>query len=106
MSTSAAAQEHGLAGKILFISNGHGEDTDTSYLIRALRIAAPGIETSAVPLVGNGNSYRSIDVPIVAPTLVLPSGWMMRTGRSSASYSNRVINPLASVIVSLLPFAS
>lgn len=63
-----------MAGKILFISNGHGEDTDTSYLIRALRMAAPGIEASAVPLVGNGNAYRRIDVPIVAPTLVLPSG--------------------------------
>jgi uncharacterized protein (TIGR03492 family) len=63
-----------LGGKILFISNGHGEDTDTSYLIRALRAAEPDIEASAVPIVGDGGSYTRIGVPIVAPTLVLPSG--------------------------------
>jgi uncharacterized protein (TIGR03492 family) len=72
-----------LAGaRILFISNGHGEDTDTSYLIRALRDALPDLEAKAIPIVGDGGSYRRIGVPIVAPTLVLPSGGFTHNNRS------------------------
>ncbi|WP_127523297.1 lipid-A-disaccharide synthase-related protein [Mesorhizobium sp. Z1-4] len=68
--------------KILFISNGHGEDTDTSYAIRALREAVPDLEPLALPLVGEGGAYRGIDVPIVGPTLVLPSGGFTYVQRS------------------------
>ena len=68
--------------KILFISNGHGEDTDTSFAIRALREVVPDLEPLALPLVGEGGAYRSIDVPIVGPTLVLPSGGFTYVQRS------------------------
>ena len=68
--------------KILFISNGHGEDTDASYAIRALREAVPDLAPLAIPLVGEGGAYRSIDVPIVGPTLVLPSGGFTYVQRS------------------------
>ncbi|MBO6902667.1 MAG: hypothetical protein JJ864_15095 [Rhizobiaceae bacterium] len=68
--------------KVLFISNGHGEDTDTSYAIRALREAVPDVEPLALPLVGEGGAYRGIDVPIVGPTLVLPSGGFTYVQRS------------------------
>lgn len=68
------AKARALGGRILFISNGHGEDTDTSFLIRALREADPDLDARAVAIVGDGGAYRRIGVPVVAPTLVLPSG--------------------------------
>ena len=60
---------------ILFISNGHGEDNHSSHVIRRLRELAPGVNIAAMPIVGQGNAYRKLDVPIIGPTTeVLPSG--------------------------------
>lgn len=63
-----------MAKRVLFISNGHGEDNHSSYIIRRLRELAPDIEIAAMPIVGNGNAYRNLQVPILGPTQVLPSG--------------------------------
>lgn len=63
-----------MAKRVLFISNGHGEDNHSSYIIRRLRQMAPDIEVAAMPIVGNGNAYRNLGVPILGPTQVLPSG--------------------------------
>ncbi|MEO0826713.1 MAG: lipid-A-disaccharide synthase-related protein [Cyanobacteria bacterium J06635_15] len=60
--------------RVLFISNGHGEDNHSSHIIRSLRELAPEVEVAAIPIVGAGHAYRRIDVPIVGPTKVLPSG--------------------------------
>lgn len=60
--------------RVLFLSNGHGEDLNASLVLRALRRLAPEIETAAMPIVGRGNAYRRLDVPIVGPTQQLPSG--------------------------------
>ncbi len=60
--------------RVLFISNGHGEDNHSSFVIRTLRELAPDIEIAAIPIVGEGNAYRRLDVPILGPTQVLPSG--------------------------------
>lgn len=63
-----------MAQKLLYISNGHGEDNHSSHIIRTLRAIRPELDIAALPIVGEGNAYRKIDVPIVGPTYTLPSG--------------------------------
>lgn len=63
-----------MAQKLLYISNGHGEDNHSSHIIRTLRAIRPELDIAALPIVGEGNAYRKIDIPIVGPTYVLPSG--------------------------------
>lgn len=60
--------------RILFISNGHGEDNHTSHVIQTLRQLCPGIDMAAMPIVGEGKAYRSLNVPIIGPTQIMPSG--------------------------------
>lgn len=60
--------------RLLFISNGHGEDNHSAHVIRTLRVIRPDLEIAALPIVGEGNDYRKIEVPIVGPTYTLPSG--------------------------------
>jgi uncharacterized protein (TIGR03492 family) len=60
--------------KILFISNGHGEDLNGSQVLAALRQQQPTVELAAMPIVGAGNAYRKLDVDIIGPTETLPSG--------------------------------
>ncbi len=63
-----------MAQKLLYISNGHGEDNHSSHIIRTLRAIRPELDIAALPIVGEGNAYRKINVPIVGPTYTLPSG--------------------------------
>ena len=63
-----------MAQKLLYISNGHGEDNHSSHIIRTLRATRPELEIAALPIVGEGNAYRKINVPIVGPTYTRPSG--------------------------------
>ncbi|TVQ47260.1 MAG: hypothetical protein EA365_03915 [Gloeocapsa sp. DLM2.Bin57] len=63
-----------MSKRILFISNGHGEDNHSSYVIRTLQEQRPDLEIAAMPLVGEGRAYRSLDIPIIGPTQVMPSG--------------------------------
>jgi uncharacterized protein (TIGR03492 family) len=60
--------------RILCLSNGHGEDLSASQVLKALRTTAPDVEIAALPLVGEGKAYRSLDIPIIGPTQGLPSG--------------------------------
>jgi len=60
--------------RILFISNGHGEDNHSSHIIRTLRRLNPSLELGAMPIVGEGAAYRRLGVPIIGPTKILPSG--------------------------------
>lgn len=60
--------------RVLFISNGHGEDNHSAHVIRTLRKQAPDIDIAAIPIVGEGNAYRRLGIPILGPTQVLPSG--------------------------------
>lgn len=63
-----------MAQKLLYISNGHGEDNHSAHVIRTLRAIRPELEIVALPIVGEGNAYSKINVPIVGPTYTLPSG--------------------------------
>ena len=60
--------------KILFISNGHGEDNHTSYVIRTLKEHEPNLDMAAMPIVGQGYAYRNLNIPIIGPTETMPSG--------------------------------
>ena len=60
--------------RVLFISNGHGEDNHSAHVIRTLREIAPAVEIAAIPIVGEGNAYRRLGIPILGPTQILPSG--------------------------------
>jgi uncharacterized protein (TIGR03492 family) len=73
--------------RVLFLSNGHGEDLNASLILRALGHLAPKVEVAAMPIVGNGEAYRRLGVKIIGPTQQLPS--------SGFSYINvaRLLNP-------------
>lgn len=64
--------------KLLCLSNGHGEDAIALQILQALdrytaRIGA-SFEPLALPIVGEGNAYRSHQIPIAGATRSLPSG--------------------------------
>ncbi len=73
--------------RVLFLSNGHGEDLNASLILKALRHLVPDVEVAALPVVGNGQAYRHLGVEIIGPTQELPS--------SGFSYINvaRLLNP-------------
>ncbi|MDJ0511533.1 MAG: lipid-A-disaccharide synthase-related protein [Crocosphaera sp.] len=60
--------------RILFISNGHGEDNHSSYVIETLLQLYPHLDLAAMPIVGEGNAYRRLNIPIIGPTQNMPSG--------------------------------
>ncbi|MFE4108321.1 lipid-A-disaccharide synthase-related protein [Almyronema epifaneia] len=60
--------------RILFLSNGHGEDNHSSHIIRSLQELCPELEMAAMPIVGQGSAYQRLKIPIIGPTQTLPSG--------------------------------
>lgn len=64
---------------LLFLSNGHGEDLNSSLIIKALLKERPDISITALPLVGQGEAYHRLPVAIIGPTQTLPSGGMVYT---------------------------
>jgi uncharacterized protein (TIGR03492 family) len=70
------------AKKVLFLSNGHGEDLNASEVLKQLRNRYPSVEVAAMPIVGEGNAYRRLDVPTIAPTRNLPSGGFVYMDRA------------------------
>jgi uncharacterized protein (TIGR03492 family) len=71
MSVTALA-EPSPGRRILFISNGHGEDSIAAAIASRL---PPGFSAEAYPTLGSGGAYTGI-CPIVGPRAALPSeGW-------------------------------
>lgn len=58
--------------KILFITNGHGEDIVAAQIIKKLINNHIGIQV--LPVVGNGSIYKNLPARVIGPTKVLPSG--------------------------------
>ncbi|HHY45997.1 MAG TPA: hypothetical protein GX506_01680 [Firmicutes bacterium] len=81
--------------RVLFMSNGHGEDTVGARIAMALGNLDPGAEIGAFPIVGVGNPYKSAGFPVVGPTRVMPSGGFLY---QSARY---MIRDLASGLLAL-----
>ncbi len=69
---ATAAAELAPARRLLFISNGHGEDAIAAQIIRRL---PPHLTAEAYPTLGAGSAYAGV-CPIVGPRAQLPSeGW-------------------------------
>ena len=60
--------------KLLFVSNGHGEDAIGGRLAQEFRKLAPNLELAAVPIVGRGMPYERAGIPLLGPRWELPSG--------------------------------
>lgn len=60
--------------RVLFLSNGHGEDLNGSLILRALKQQSNAIDVAAMPIVGTGQTYSKWGVEIIGPTQQLPSG--------------------------------
>jgi uncharacterized protein (TIGR03492 family) len=83
-----ATGKDSLEQRILFLSNGHGEDLNASLILQALRQLAPQVEVAAMPIVGTGGAYQKLQVPIIGPTQQLPS-----SGFNYIMFG-RLLNPL------------
>lgn len=62
---------------ILLLSNGHGEDAIAVGIGRAWSALAgkePRQILGGLPLVGEGDSYRRLDIPLIGPVKTMPSG--------------------------------
>jgi uncharacterized protein (TIGR03492 family) len=59
--------------KILFISNGYGEDTIAVSIIKALLKQSPELDIAAFPLVGKGVPYLKAGIALKAPLKLMPS---------------------------------
>ena len=60
--------------KLLCLSNGHGEDVIAVRILEQLQRHPNISDIAALPLVGEGNAYSQIDVPIIGTVQKMPSG--------------------------------
>lgn len=60
--------------RVLFLSNGHGEDICNSQILKSFTELQPEAKVAAMPIVGDGDAYRRLGVPIIGPTSRMPSG--------------------------------
>ena len=60
--------------KLLFVSNGHGEDAIGGRLAREFLRLKPDLEVEAIPIVGTGKAYERAGVSIGGPRWEPPSG--------------------------------
>jgi uncharacterized protein (TIGR03492 family) len=60
--------------KILFVSNGHGEDAIGAFLAKTMLELRPDLEIEAVPIVGRGNVYENAGIRVLGPRWSPPSG--------------------------------
>ncbi len=74
-----SAFEGELIIKILFMSNGHGEDLIATRIIQKL-IDQPDLEIQALPVVGAGTAYTELNIPLILKGYSLPSGGFIRNG--------------------------
>ncbi len=76
-----SSDSHQQSKKVLFLSNGHGEDLNAIQIVKALRQQQPQVEIGAMPIVGYGNAYRNLNIDIIGPTEALPSGGFVYNDR-------------------------
>jgi uncharacterized protein (TIGR03492 family) len=76
-----SSESQQITKKVLFLSNGHGEDLNAIQIVKALRQQQPQLEIGAMPIVGYGNAYRNLNINIIGPTEALPSGGFVYTDR-------------------------
>lgn len=61
------------SSRVLFVSNGHGEDDIACKVLDQLRpLVEPGLSIEAWPMVGSGQAYRDRGIAIAGPSNTLP----------------------------------
>lgn len=60
--------------KLLCLSNGHGEDAIAIRILQKLQQHPNAPKLAALPIVGEGQAYTELGIPIIAPTRKMPSG--------------------------------
>jgi uncharacterized protein (TIGR03492 family) len=60
--------------KLLALSNGHGEDAIAVRILEKLQCHPNLTELVALPLVGKGNAYHQLDIPLLGRVQQMPSG--------------------------------
>lgn len=60
--------------RLLCLSNGHGEDRIATAVLQAVRQRSIPIDLQALPLVGMGQAYRNLGIPLLGPVQAMPSG--------------------------------
>lgn len=58
--------------RILFITNGHGEDIVAAHIINDLKRS--GLKIDVLPVVGTGSMFNRLKVNVIGPKKALPSG--------------------------------
>jgi uncharacterized protein (TIGR03492 family) len=88
---------HKMPGRLLVLSNGHGEDLIALRVLQALHRRRPALEIAVLPLVGEGSAYAAAEaegvLQRIGPRRTLPSG-----GFSNQSLRGLVSDLLAGVL--------
>ena len=75
---SADRISHGMPGRLLVLSNGHGEDLIALRVLQALHRRRPELKIAVLPLVGEGTAYAAAEAAgmlrRIGPRRPLPSG--------------------------------
>ncbi|MGK7930762.1 MAG: lipid-A-disaccharide synthase-related protein [Microcystaceae cyanobacterium] len=60
--------------KLLFLSNGHGEDLIATRIIEKIQKISDSPQITALPIVGEGHAYQKLKIPLIATAQKMPSG--------------------------------
>ncbi len=60
--------------QLLVLSNGHGEDIIAVRILQALQQQPNPPDIFALPLVGEGNAYQRLGIPLIGSVRTMPSG--------------------------------
>jgi len=60
--------------KLLYLSNGHGEDAIALRIIQQLQQHSNCLQLGALPIVGEGRAYTSHGIPVIGQVKTMPSG--------------------------------
>jgi uncharacterized protein (TIGR03492 family) len=67
--------------KLLSLSNGHGEDVIAAKILQELQRQCAAAEIVALPIVGKGQAYRDLSIPIWGDVKTMPSGGFNQDGQ-------------------------
>jgi uncharacterized protein (TIGR03492 family) len=67
--------------KLLSLSNGHGEDVIAAKILQELQQQCVAAEIVALPIVGKGQAYRDLSIPIWGEVKTMPSGGFNQDGQ-------------------------
>jgi len=60
--------------RLLCLSNGHGEDIIAVRILQELQQHSPNIDVAALPIVGEGQAYTQLGIPLIGSVQTMPSG--------------------------------